>query len=162
MRRLAVSLGFSTNVISYQFGSKNGLIEAALVRSRTSQRAVYERLLEAKPHATVSEGFITIWNWWMADASHLAYSRLSIEAMLASETPVPEIRQSLLAYWVDYFAEWLRRDGHEPHRAVELATLLLAVQSGLIIDVVSGGDRERVTAAMHNFARVLRPPGSAA
>jgi AcrR family transcriptional regulator len=158
MRRLAAALGFSTNVISYQFGSKAGLIEAALLRSRTSQRAVYERLLEERPDATASEGFVVIWDWWMADPSHVAYSRLSIEAMMTSSVPGPRVRQSLLAYWVGYFADWLQRDGHTVDRSIELATLLLSVQSGLIIDIVSGGDRERVGAAMHAFARMLRAP----
>lgn len=158
MRRLARSLESSTAVISYQFGSKRGLVEAALLRSRSTQRSVYERLRRDRPDATTAEGFVAMWEWWMRSPRHLAYSRLSIEAMTNTETPTSAVRKSLLAYWVGYFADWLGSDGHPHEAAIDLATLLLSVQSGLIIDAISGGDVERATAAMHRFAQVLAPP----
>lgn len=158
LRRLSASLGFSTNVISYQFGSKQGLIEAALLRSRVEQQAVYERLIEREPTATTADAFLTMWDWWMEDPAHLAYSRLSIEAFLDSELPTPEFRETLLPYWVRYFREWLMRDGHGSSMAEDLSTLFLATQTGLITDVVSGGDRQRVRAAAERFAELLKPP----
>lgn len=161
LRKLAAALGFSTNVISYQFGSKHGLIEAALMRARAEQRAVYERLLAENPRATAAQGVMTIWYWWLEDPAHLAYSRMSIEAFMDSKLPTPEIRSSLLPYWVDYFTRWLERDGHQRDVAEELATLLLAAQTGLITDVISGGDRERITRAMYRIARILEPVHSA-
>ncbi len=160
MRRLASSLGVSTAVISYQFGSKAALVEAALLRSRTAQRAVYERLRGERHDATTAEGFVAMWEWWMADPKHLAYSRLSIEAMLGAEDLTGATRKSLLAYWVGYFADWLSCDGHSHEASVDLATQLLAMQSGLLIDAISGGDRERITAAMHRFAKTLEPPST--
>jgi AcrR family transcriptional regulator len=158
LRTVSASLGVSTTVITYQFGSKAGLVEAALLRSRSAQRAVYERLRERDPAATTAEGFVAIWDWWMEDPRHLAYSRMSIEAMVNSALPTPATRKSLLAYWVGYFADWLSEDGHPHDVAVDLATLLLSVQSGLILDVITGGDRARITDAMHRFAATLDPP----
>lgn len=162
LRRLAAELGFSTQVISYQFGSKRGLVEAALMRARTEQRAVYERLLAADPDTSVAQGFIAIWSWWLEDPRHLAYSRMSIEAFLDEEEPDPEVRAGLLPYWIDYFTAWLERDGHPHEASVELATLLLSVQTGLLSDVISGGDRDRATRAMHRFARMLEPASAGA
>lgn len=158
LRKLATALGFSTNVISYQFGSKQGLIEAALMRSRTEQRAVYERLLAADPQANAAQGFAAIWYWWLDDPKHIAYSRMSIETLLEEAAPAPEARAGALPYWVDYFTSWLERDGHQRDAAVDLATLLLSVQTGLLTDVISGGDLERITRAMHRFAEVLTAP----
>src|SRR5690554_1931768 len=55
MRSLASSINATTSVISYQFGSKEKLIEAALARARTANLAMLEDLRSTDPNTTVAQ-----------------------------------------------------------------------------------------------------------
>lgn len=157
-RKLADALGFSTNVIFYQFTSREGLILAALARARTENLRMLTDLRERAPSTTVSQAFVAIWAWWMGDPVRLAYSRLNMEAMMEETSIDPAKRRELLEYWSVYFSDWLVRDGHDRRTARELVTLMLAAQSGLTIDLISTGDRERLDAAVVRFATLLEVP----
>ncbi|GAA1759820.1 TetR/AcrR family transcriptional regulator [Agromyces humatus] len=154
-RKLATAIGASTNVIFYQFGSKENLIAAALERARSENLRVLEGFRTATPDASVADAFEGIWVWWMEEPSRLTYSRLNMEAMTTGVGD-DAARTDLIDYWVDYFGGWLVRDGHSEARAPQLATLLLATLSGLTIDLIATGDRARLDASVADFAAYLR------
>ena len=158
MRSLATAINATTSVIFYQFGSKDKLIEAALVRARTANLAMLEDLRSSDPHASVAQAFVEIWDWWMREPPRLAYSRLNMEAMMTDAALSDETRAELLSYWVDYFSRWLVQDGHAPADARTLSTLLLATQTGLTVDLISTRDHERLRTSVVHFSRFLRAP----
>ncbi len=162
IRKLAKALGTSTTVVTYQFGSKAALVEAALNRARSANLGMLEGFRDEHPGATTAEGFVAIWDWWGEASVNLAFSRIDMEAMMVDGAVTVEKRRDLITYWLDYFSAWLCADGHELERAKLLATLLMAVQSGVTIDLLSTGDAGRARAAVHAFAEVLVVNGRAA
>lgn len=158
MRNLATALGATTSVIFYQFGSKEKLVEAALTRAREANLAMLEDLRSTDANATVAQAFVAIWDWWMREPPRLAYSRLNMEAMMTDAALSDESREELLSYWIDYFSHWLVEDGHSPADARTLSTLLLAAQTGLTVDLISTGDRERLRTSVTHFSRLLEAP----
>lgn len=160
VRKIAAAIGTSTNVIFYQFGSKEKLLDAALKRARDANLQMLEELRSERPSATFADAFREIWSWWMQDPSRLAYSRLNMEAMMTDGDLAPEARAELLEHWIDYFSKWLVTDGHDRSRARSLSTMALAVQSGLTIDLISTRDQDRLNETAIEFSRFLELPAS--
>lgn len=158
VRKIATAIGTSTSVIFYQFGSKEKLLDAALARARNANQQMLDRMREEDPSTTVATAFRELWSWWMRDPSRLAYSRLNMEAMMTDSDLSDEARAELLEYWIDYFGKWLIRDGHKPEVARRLATMILALQSGLTIDLISTRDQVRLDETVIAFSKILEPP----
>jgi AcrR family transcriptional regulator len=157
MRRLATALGTSTQTISYQFGSKENLIEAALGRAKETTLGILDTVRREEPSSTVSQGILHLWSWWMSDPKHLVSTRLNMEAMMAPDDALAaDRRPRLLSFWIDYFAQWFRQDhGCDYEEATIRSTLLMAVLSGLIIDLDTTGDEQRVHTAMLSYLNLL-------
>ncbi|MBC3192372.1 TetR/AcrR family transcriptional regulator [Pseudonocardia sp. C8] len=157
MRKLAAYLGVSTNTISYQFGSKDGLIDAALSRARASTLDMLTELRDEHPALTVAEALRALWSWWREKPERFAFPRLNMEAMLTADTAaISETRRrDLQAYWTDYFATWLVSEGRDRHEAELMASLMLAALTGLIVDFLSTGDAERIDATVELLAASL-------
>lgn len=162
LRKLANAMGTSTNTISYQFGSKEGLIEAALARARATSLEVLERIRAEQPEPCVADGIARLWDWWMEDRQRLVSTRLSMEAMMASDEDVArERRPELLSFWIDYFAEWIvAARGCELEEAVVHSTLLMAVLSGLVIDLHSTGDLARIQRSLEAYLAAWQTTGA--
>lgn len=159
LRRLASALGVSTNVISYQFGSKEGLIEAALERARSATTAMLSVARYEVPAASATQAIRRTWEWWRVRPERFAYPRLTVEAMLAQdrESPEQQRRPELMSFWIDYFAAWFQHDGYDTEQAEELSTLANAVLTGLAMDVIGTGDVERVDRSLQRFTELLEP-----
>ena len=158
LRKLAAAMGTSTNTISYQFGSKEGLIEAALSRARLTTLGVLEDIRSNQIVPSVADGIADLWAWWLEDARNLVSTRLSMEAMMASDDDVaPARRPELLSFWIDYFADWIQAERPiERSDAVAQSTLLMAVLSGLVIDLNSTGDRDRIDHSLTTYLNAWR------
>lgn len=150
LRKLAAAMGTSTNTISYQFGSKEELVEAALGRARATTLEVLQRIRTSEPKPTLSQSIEGLWDWWMEDRRNLVSTRLSMEAMLASDREYPqERRPELLTFWIEYFADWVQGElGCSRDHAVAHSTLLMALLSGLVVDLQSTGQTDRIKASL--------------
>lgn len=159
MRRLADSLGVSTNVLSYQFGSKEGVVEAALVRARASSTEMLERLRADDPSITVADATRRMWAWWSERPERFAYPRLNMEAMMTSDPASLEQsrRPDLIAFWIEYFVDWFVSEGRTPEEGRELSALLNATLTGLVVDLICTGESERVTRTLERFIRTIEP-----
>jgi AcrR family transcriptional regulator len=152
LRKLAGAMGTSTNTISYQFGSKEKLIEAALERAQQTTLAQLANL-RAVPERTIADTILHLWDWWMENPRNLLSTRLRMEAMMASDQDVAlDRRPELLSFWIAYFTEWIEDERHcETAQALTESTLLMAVLSGLVVDVQSTGDTERARRALVSY-----------
>ena len=158
MRKLAAAMGTSTNTISYQFGSKEGLIDAALERARSMTLGALERIREEQPGIDPYSALEDLWSWWMLDHRNRFATRLNMEAMVASDDDVPrERRPGLMTFWIDYFSAWIKDSGRTDTRhSIVRATQLMAMMSGAVSDLQSTQDVERVQAALYDFLNMLR------
>ena len=160
MRKLATALGVSTNVISYQFGSKEGLIEAALLQARHSSTEMLASLRASDPDLTVADAVRSIWRWWREQPERFAYPRLGIEAMMTSDPADldPSRRPELNDFWINYFVEWFIAEGRPRDEAEELSSLLNGAISGLVIDMICTGNLERIDRSLERLALLIEPP----
>jgi AcrR family transcriptional regulator len=163
LRKLATAMGTSTQTISYQFGSKEGLIEAALARARTTTLGVLERIRAEQIQPSVTNGIAKLWDWWLEDQKNLVSTRLNMEAMMTSDEDLSSQRRpELLSFWIDYFADWfLLERGGERQEAIVQSTLLMAVLSGLVVDLQSTGDRKRTQASLESYLSAIQTYASA-
>jgi AcrR family transcriptional regulator len=164
MRKLAQSLGVSTNVISYQFGSKEGLVDAALARARSASTEMLEALRAENPEITVADAVRRVWGWWRERPERFAYPRLNMEAMMTSDPADLEQsrRSDLIQFWVSYFVEWFMAEGRIREEAEELSSLLSAVLTGLVVDLICTGDVERVDRCVERFVATIEPESALA
>ena len=62
--------------------------------------------------------------------------------------------------WTGPFARTLERQGFSRERAVGLATLIVAVVRGLLLDVLATGERTRVDRAFRSFIAAIELPAN--
>lgn len=145
LRPLAVALGTQAPVLLHHFGTKERLVEELLSRVRDRLRAL-GRSAETE---TRRSGLGAVWTW-LSDPDQGPLMRLFFEAYgLALRHP-------------DRYSEFLNHAVHdwldEPLAAADdiSATLAIATVTGLLLDLLTTGDRLRVEAAMERFVFLLR------
>lgn len=145
LRPLAIALGTQAPVLLHHFGTKEQLIEELLGQVRDRLRAL-GRSAEAQ---TYRSGLGAVWTW-VSDPDQGPLMRLFFEAYgLALRQP-------------DRYADFLKhavRDWlDEPLAAIDeiSATLAIATVTGLLLDLLTTGDRVRIEGAMGRFVFLLR------
>ena len=145
LRPLALALGTQAPVLLHHFGTKEHLVEELLGRVRDRLREL-GRSAEAETHRS---GLDAVWTW-VSDPDQGPLMRLFFEAYgLALRHP-------------DRYADFLDHAVHdwldEPLAAVDetSATLAIATITGLVLDLLTTGDRIRIENAMERFVLLLR------
>jgi AcrR family transcriptional regulator len=145
LRPLAASLGTQAPVLLHHFGTKEHLVEELLGRVRDRLRA-RGRSAEAE---TPRSGLPTVWTW-LSDPGQAPLMRLFFEAYgLALRHPdrYSDFLDHAVRDWLD-----------EPLAAIDevSATLAIATVTGLVLDLLTTGDRRRVEEAMDRFLFLIR------
>ena len=145
LRPLAAALGTQAPVLLHHFGSKEQLLSAVLNRVRDRLRAVGRDAEATTPRA----GLGAVWAWVSAPAQ-APFLRLFFECYgLALRHPdrYGQFLDGVVQDWLD-----------EPMAAVDdtSATIAIAVTRGLVLDLLTTGDRARVDAAMTRATTLLR------
>jgi AcrR family transcriptional regulator len=158
LRPLARALGVSTYALVYHFGSREGLIAAALGELERRQRALISGWLAAGGSASTAELIERYWTWCSAP-ENLPVMRLVIEAatLEATRSGLPaSLRERLVTDWVDLIAAGLRAEGLPAAEARSLASIANAAVIGLTLDRIATGDRRRTDRALRDLlARLL-------
>jgi AcrR family transcriptional regulator len=138
LRPLAEALGVMPNTLVHHFGSKEELLSAILNGVRDRLRTMRVRMDEDAATRAPLEG---LWEW-TSRPEHLAFFRSFFEAYgLALRQP-----ERFAPFLDRVVADWLVM-GDDPARA----TLGLAVVRGLLLDLLTTGERDRVDAAFSLF-----------
>jgi AcrR family transcriptional regulator len=149
LRPLAKALGHSTFVLTYHFGDKEGLVEAALAHFEDKQR---ELLLSWRGWTEVrglSETLRRFWRWMLADRN-VRLLRLGFE--VASSGTVSSFAPKVSADWVEFMSAYFEEHGM-PHRTARReATIHVATINGLLLDYMATGDRKRIDDALDHYA----------
>ena len=145
LRPLAAALGTQAPVLLHHFGSKEHLVVEILGSLRHRLRSL-GRSAEAEEHRS---GLGTVWSW-VSHPDQAPLMRLFFEAYgLALRHPdrYPEFIEHAIHDWLD-----------EPLAAIDdvSATLAIATVTGLVLDLLTTGDRVRVEDAMERFLFLLR------
>jgi AcrR family transcriptional regulator len=145
LRPLADALGTQAPVLLHHFGTKEHLIVQILGRVRDRLRAL-GRSAEAERQRS---GLGAVWTW-VSDPDQGPLMRLFFEAYgLALRRP-------------DHYSDFLDHAIHdwldEPLAAIDnvSATLAIATVTGLLLDLLTTGDRVRIEDAMERFLFLLR------
>ncbi|MGO8861409.1 MAG: TetR/AcrR family transcriptional regulator [Acidimicrobiales bacterium] len=145
LRPLAVALGTQAPVLLHHFGTKEHLVEELLGCVRDRLRTL-GRSAEAETHRS---GLGAVWTW-VSDPDQGPLMRLFFEAYgLALRHP---------DRYVDFLSHAVRDWLDEPLAAVDeiSATLAIATVTGLLLDLLTTGDRIRIEDAMERFVFLIR------
>jgi AcrR family transcriptional regulator len=145
LRPLATALGTQAPVLLHHFGSKEQLVVEILGGVRDRLRSL-GRTAEAESPRT---GLGAVWTW-VADPDQGPLMRLFFEVYgLALRHPdrYPDFIEHAINDWLD-----------EPLAAIDdvSATLAIATVTGLVLDLLTTGNRTRVEDAMARFLLILR------
>jgi AcrR family transcriptional regulator len=141
LRPVAEAVGASPRVLLYLFGSKDGLVQALLARSRTEELALLAdvRAAGGGPAEVVER----LWGWLAApqrrDLLRLwaeGYSRSLVEP----DGPWAGFAAQTVHDWIEVLGEVLG-PADDP-------TAVLATLRGALLDLLATGDTERTTAAV--------------
>ena len=152
LRPMAKSLGVSVNALVHHFGTKDDMVVAALRRAVDVQDQVQVRWTARNPGLSQAELLRRWWRWINSSSANLALVRLGIEAAALDATatglPGPVRADQIGLVAVEHRATPGRRG--RPGRTsprVE-ASLVKAMFTGLVVDLLATGERRRLTRAL--------------
>jgi hypothetical protein len=137
----------------HHLGPKDQILAAALQRANEVQEAIGTEWLRRNPHLTVSQWFRKWWRWINESPSNLAVTRLGYEAVTLDATVTglsAQFRADQISLWMRYPEEILVRSGMPRPEAKREAVLAKAVFTGLVLDLLASGDRQRLTRALED------------
>lgn len=154
LHRLADELGTSVGMLVHWFGSREALVAEVLAAIRERQRTSIRHWAGAAGPGGLAGALREHWRWLSAEAQE-PYLRLVFEIHgLALQHPAhyPSFNEGAVADWLEAIEELLG-EGTRPAGggAAPDPTLVLAAMRGLILDLLSTGDRERVNASFEQL-----------
>jgi AcrR family transcriptional regulator len=158
LRGLAAALGTSHRMLSYHFGSRDGLLIEVIRAVEAQQRAALAQMLldsEASPADTMRR----MWRR-LADPALWPNERLFFElyaqALQGSPHALP-LLDGIVDLWVEPLTSIAVAQGRPEAEARAEARLGVAVTRGLLLDLLATGDREAVDAAMERYISAMAP-----
>jgi AcrR family transcriptional regulator len=153
LRPLAEAIGSSPRVLLYLFGSKDGLVQALLARSRTEELALLAEVRARGGGAGDAVG--RLWEW-LAEPRRADLLRLWAEgyarSLVEPDGPWAGFAARSVEDWLAVLADVLG-PGHDPAEP----TAMLAVLRGGMLDLLATGDAERTTAGVRRQVAALIP-----
>jgi AcrR family transcriptional regulator len=154
-RPVATALGVSPTTLVHHFGTKEQMLQAILGRLRERTFLATRDLLGEQPDLAAAARA----SWTRAsDPQHEAEFRLFF-AVYGRALQAPELFASFLDHAVTYWMTALiDAQGPDTDRttATHTATLVIATIRGLLLDLLTTGDRIRVQAAAESFLATLQ------
>jgi AcrR family transcriptional regulator len=138
--------GSSARVLVYHFGTRDGLLRAVLGRARHRQLTFFGELLGPRPGEPYPTTLQRAWTSMTGPAGQ-PYVRLFNPLRESAEQQLwPDFRRVATTDWLEPLRVGLATVGRP-----ELATLVLAVIRGLLIDLDATGDVVRTDRAFREF-----------
>ena len=158
---LATATGASARMLIYHFGTRDALLRAILRNARQRQRETWGDLLRVRTDEPYTGTLSRAWTS-ISGSDGQPYLRMFGQLRESAEQQLwPDFRHSATTDWLGPLEDGLRSIGRP-----DLATLVLAVIRGLLMDLEATGDTTRTDRAFHDFLGSLEqrsaPPRSAA
>ncbi|MEU8055576.1 TetR/AcrR family transcriptional regulator [Microbispora bryophytorum] len=143
---LATATGTSARMLIYHFGTRDALLRAVLGRARQRQLDTFSDLLRVRPDEPYTA---TLYRAWTSITGPDGQPYLQMFGQLresAEQKLWPNFRRTATTDWLGPLEDGLRSIGRQ-----DLATLVLAVIRGLLMDLDATGDTTRTDQAFHDF-----------
>ena len=153
LRPLAAAVGTSARLLVYHFGSKEALLIATMDELRARVQTSFA--VAAGKAATRGTSALDAFWMWATERQPLRYLKLLFEVqVLALHKPDVYGRylEQTSSSWLAIIESALPASKRSPARA----TLCAAVVDGLLLELLSTGDKRRTTAALRLFDAQLR------
>lgn len=153
LRPLAEEIGTSARLLVFHFKSKDALIGDVLEALNKRLRASFEEVM-ASAGGPTEPPLRRIWNW-ASSKEALPSLRLYYELQIvAAQNPKRYRRyvKKMSLSWLNAATGALSAET----RSENLATLCIAIIDGLLIELISTGDRDRLTRALDAFIAMAR------
>jgi AcrR family transcriptional regulator len=157
LRPLAAAIGSKARLLVYHFGSKEQLLVEAMGLIRSRAKDALETMMSAQTGSTDLGVLVrALWKW-STSTQNRPYLRLFFEMHgLALQYPrqYASYLQGSIDSWIDLLTSTLAR-ALGKGRAATLATLIVGVIDGLLLDALATGDWKRTGRAVNEFAAQL-------
>ena len=147
---LAVAAGTSPRMLIYHFGTRDALLREVLGLARERQRQLFGDLLRAVPGEPYPRTLTAAWATMTGPAGRPYLDMFGRLRQNVAQHLWPEFPREATTDWLGPLADGLGSIGRP-----ELATLVLAVIRGLIMDLEATGDEARTGRAFTEFVRTL-------
>ncbi|GII90752.1 TetR/AcrR family transcriptional regulator [Sinosporangium siamense] len=154
LRPLAKALGHSTYVLTHHFTDKDELISAILAHLDQRQKGRLRALPGGEEGRGLGDIVRASWAWHMGEDLPMVRLLVEIEGLSAAGRLRGPYVPRMLGGRAEFVADVLRARGVPSGVALRNATLLNAAYSGLQIDYLTTGDKERVEAALAELAEL--------
>jgi AcrR family transcriptional regulator len=147
---LAAAAGTSSRMLIYHFGTRDGLLREVLEEARRRQVEAFTDLIRLRPGEPYSA---TLARAWPAVSGPQGEPYLRMFGRLhdsAGEPLWPGFRRTATTDWLGPLEEGMGSIGRP-----ELATVVLAVIRGLLMDLDATGESARVDRAFDDFLATL-------
>jgi AcrR family transcriptional regulator len=139
--------GTSSRMLIYHFGTRDALLRETLRRARQRQRDFYGELLSPRPDEPYLSTLRRMWHAMLGPQGRPYLSMFGKLRESAEQQLWPGFRREAVTDWLQPLEDGMRSVGRP-----ELATLVLAVIRGLILDIEATDDLPR---ADHAFDQLL-------
>ncbi|MFC8448854.1 TetR/AcrR family transcriptional regulator [Kitasatospora sp. NPDC057223] len=149
---LATATGTSARMLIYHFGTRDALLRAVLGHARQRQLDAFGDLLKARSDEPYTA---TLDRAWTSITGVDGRPYLQMFGQLRESTVQqlwPGFRRTATTDWLGPLEDGLRSIGRP-----ELATLVLAVIRGLLMDLDATGDTARTDRAFRDFLAAVEP-----
>jgi AcrR family transcriptional regulator len=147
---LAGAADTSSRMLIYHFGTRDGLLREVLGQARRRQVEAFTDLLRVRPEEPYAATLSHAWSA-MTGPQGQPYLRMFSRLHDTAGVPLwPGFRRTATTDWLAPLEEGTRSLGRP-----ELATVVLAVIRGLLMDLDATGDAERTHQAFHDFLTTL-------
>ena len=147
---LATAADTSNRMLIYNFGTRDGLLREVLRQARRRQVETFTGLISLRPGEPYT---VTLARAWSAISGPQGEPYLRIFTRLhdaAGEPLWPGFRRTATTDWLAPLEDGMRSLGRP-----ELATVVLAVIRGLLMDLAATGDTERTHQAFDDFLTTI-------
>lgn len=147
---LASATGTSSRMLIYHFGTRDGLLREILEGARQRQVEVFTDLLRVRPEEPYGATLSQAWSA-MSGPTGRPYLRMFGRLHDSAGEPLwPGFRRAATTDWLAPLEDGMRSLGRP-----ELATLVLAVIRGLLMDLDATGDAARTDRAFEDFLTTI-------
>jgi AcrR family transcriptional regulator len=157
-RPVAAALGVSPTTLVHRFGTKEQMLVAILGRLRERIFAATSQTIDHQPDLATAARIV----WTRTSAAEREAEFRLFFAVYGRALQAPDQFTGFLDHVI---ADWMQAliDAHgpasDPAAAARNATLVIATIRGLLLDLLTTGDRARVQDAAERFFATLTPAG---
>jgi AcrR family transcriptional regulator len=143
---LATATGTSARMLIYHFGTRDALLRAVLGHARQRQLDTFGDLLRVRPDEPYTATLDRAWTSITGSDGRPYLQMFGQLRESAAQQLWPDFRRAATTDWLGPLEDGLRSIGRP-----ELATLVLAVIRGLLMDLDATADTTRTDRAFHDF-----------